>query len=333
MKATLDVDLGGLQLRSPVMAASGCLRSLRDVHGLLDVRKLGAIVSETLTVVPLQGPLGPRASETPSGLLTATGAQNPGIAAFRERELPLLERAGVPVIASLAGGSVEDVIRVTKSLGNAPGVVAIELNLGFFSEERGGGMPAARGDHAGELVGAVARMSRFPVFAKLSADVGDVVDVARACVDAGAHGLTLINGVRGMRMVDDGRLAVPGWLSGPAIRPLAVRAIAEVARAMPNVPILGCGGVDSGSSARELLQAGAWAVQVGTAMLVRPDAPIEITKSILQGLKASGMASPDELRTRGIHAMRPVSTGATEATQGADEADTDAPDTDGADEG
>lgn len=301
MKPTLTVDLHGVVLQSPVVAAAGCLRSLRDVHGLLDVRKLGAIVTETLTAAPMQGRLGPRAVETPGGLITDTGYQNPGVEGFVERELPLLVRSGVPVIASIAGESVETVIRAANGLAGSTGVVALELDLSFPSTEHGGGIPAARGDHAAELIGAVVRMSRLPVFAKLCADVSDIVDVARACHAAGAHGFTLIQGVRGMGMVAQGDSVVPlrGRLSGPSIRPMAIRAIGDVADALPDTPIFGCGGVSDGPTAIELMRAGAWAVQVGTAMLIDPEAPVDIAKAILRHLKTVGVLDASALRPGG----------------------------------
>jgi len=309
VKAMLDVDLDGIALRSPVMAASGCLRSLKDIHGLLDVRKLGAIVTPSITLEPLHGGPGPRVAESPSGILTATGFQNPGIEAFLVEELPSLIRTRVPVIVSVGGTRLDEYLRVATDLALIDGIAALEVNLAFPNLERGGARFAHRADHAAEVIGAVSRMTRFPVFAKLSADVADIVDVARACIDAGAHGLTLINGVPGMVIdVDDERprlAAGTGWVSGPAIRPLAQRAIFDVSQAFPAIPILGCGGISDGKSAVAAMLAGAWAVQVGTAMLVQPDVPLEITKDVLRHLRKTGLDSPSELRG-GLRSAQPT---------------------------
>jgi len=300
MKPILDVDLGGIALRSPVMAASGCLRSIRDVHGLVDVRRLGGIASISVTLQPVPGSPGPRVAETPSGLLHATGHQNPGLDVFLEEELPVLARTGVPVFASVGGGSLEEYLRVGTALAEAPGVVALEINLACPNAERGGVLFAHRPDHAAEVVGALARSTRLPVFAKLSGDVADIVDVAGACIQAGARGLTLIGAIPGMAIAPEIRAprlgAVTGFVSGPAIRPMALRAVFLVSRAFPDVPIIGVGGVSDAASAVEVLLAGAWAVQVGTAMLVDPDAPLEITKGILGYLRQHRVADPSQLR-------------------------------------
>ena len=302
MKTVLDVDLNGLALRSPVMAASGCLRSLKDVHGLLEVKKLGAIVTESITLRPVAGAPGPRVAESPAGIVWATGLQNAGVDAFATNELPQLARTGVPLIVSVAGSQLEEYVRVATSLADAPGVVALEVNLAVVNAERGGSLFAHRADHAAEVVGAVSRLTRYPVFAKLSADVSDIVDVAGACVQAGAHGLTMINAMPGMAIDVPGQRpalgAVDGWVSGDAIRPMALRAVHAVAQAMPDVPIIGSGGVTDTQAAVEFLLAGASAVQVGSAMLADPDAPIEITRGILRHLRAVKALHPAELRTR-----------------------------------
>lgn len=293
-------------MRSPVMAASGCLRSIRDVHGLVDVRRLGAIASVSVTAQPVAGSAGPRVAETPSGLLHDTGHQNPGLDVFLAQELPVLARTRVPVFASVGGATLEEYLRVGTALAEAPGVVALEVNLACPSAERGGALFAHRSDHAAEVVGAVARSTRLPVFAKLTGDVADIVDIAGACIQAGAHGLTLIGSIPGMGIAPASRSprlgAVTGWVSGPAIRPVAVRAVFLVSRAFPDVPIIGVGGVADASSAVEFLLAGAWAVQVGTAMLVDPDAPLEITKGIIGYLRRHKIADPSQLRL----ALRPA---------------------------
>lgn len=300
MKASLAVDLAGVKLPTPVLAASGCLRSPRELSGLLDVRKLGAIVTTSITMLPSEGSPPGRVVETPSGVLASVGLQNPGIETFVARELPPLLKTGVPVFVSIAGWSVGEYVQVASLLQDVTGIAGIEVNLACASVERGGAVFAHRADHAAEVVGAVSRLSRHPVFAKLSGDVADIVDIARSCVQAGAHGLTLINSVAGMAISTRTRLpelgAVTGTVSGPAIRPLAVRSVFAVSRALPEVPVLGVGGIATANDALEMMLAGAWAVQIGTAMLVDPAAPIEVTKGILQYLRDSRSEDPAAIR-------------------------------------
>jgi len=298
----MAVDLNGVVFPLPVLAASGCLSSGRD-PGLVDLHRLGGVVTRSLTLGPTKGAPTPRMAETPSGLLSWVGMQNAGVEEFVAEDLPRLEKAGVPVVASVAGSSLEEYIRVTSHLQGRAGIVALEVYLGASDEERGRGEPfSARMDRIFEVVGAVSRMSRFPVFAKLPALNPDLVEAARTCVRAGAHGLTLIDGVPGLA-VDAARLrpklsAPVGALSGPAIKPIALASVFRVAQALPDLPIIGVGGISNGEDAVEFLLAGAWAVQVGTAMLVDPSAPVRIAQGILAYLKDKGIGSPAELRGR-----------------------------------
>jgi dihydroorotate dehydrogenase (NAD+) catalytic subunit len=302
VKQRMAVDLGGVAFPLPVLAASGCLGTGRD-PGLVDLHRIGGVVTRSLTLEPTKGAPTPRMAETASGLLSWIGLQNPGVEGFVAHDLPRLVKAGTPVVASVAGTSLEEYIRVTSLLRGQPGIVALEVYLGAPDEERGRGEPfSARLDRIHEVVGAVARMSRIPVFAKLPGLGSELVEAARTCVRAGAHGLTLIDGVPGMA-IDAQRLrprlaSAIGALSGPAIRPIALAAVFRVAQAMPDVPIMGVGGIATGEDAVEFLLAGAWAVQVGTAMLVNPSAPVEIAQGILRYLKDKGFGSPAELRGR-----------------------------------
>jgi dihydroorotate dehydrogenase (NAD+) catalytic subunit len=302
LKRTLAVDLNGLVLSTPVMVASGCAGTGRELGALADLRKVGAVVSRSITLQARKGTPTPRIAESPSGIVWSTGLQNPGIEAFLSEELPRLARGGAPVFVSIAGGSMEEFVRLTSLLQGAVGMTAIELQISGPDEELGTAVLAARPDRAAEIVGAVARMSRVPVFAKLPPMLVDVAETAHYCVRAGAHGLTLTDAVPAMG-VDPVHLrpqlgGVTGWLSGPAVRPLALRAIHEVAQGLPGVPILGVGGVRTGEDAVEMLLAGAWAVQVGTATLVEPAAPVMIAQEIASYLKAKGLASPADVRGR-----------------------------------
>lgn len=302
MKGSLAVDLNGLRFAQPVLTASGCLGMGHDVPSLVDLHKLGGVVTRSLTFGPSKGSPTPRSAETSSGLLSAVGQQNPGVLTFVERDLPRLVRAGVPVVASVAGSTLGEYVNVAGALHLKAGVVALEVCVSCPDTEREGVPFYVRPERLTEVVGAVARLSRVPVFAKLPPLLPGLVETARACVRAGAFGLTLIDAVPGLA-VDVGRLrprtATPvGGLSGPAIKPVALAAVYQVSRALPHVPLMGVGGIATGEDAVEFLLAGAWAIQVGTAMLVDPSVHIQIARGISEYLREKGFSSPQELRGR-----------------------------------
>lgn len=302
VKQSVAVDLNGLRFPHPVLAASGCLGMGRDVPSLVDLHRLGGVVTRSLTFAPSKGAPTPRAAETASGLVTAIGLQNPGVEGFLGEDLPRLTKSQVPVIASVAGATLEEYIQVAGALHREPGVVALEVYLSGPDDERDGQPFYARPERINEVVGAICRLSVIPVFVKLPPLVPDLVETAQQCVRLGAHGLTLIDSVPGLAVDAErlrAKLAAPvGGLSGPAIKPIALAAVYQVARAMPEVPIMGVGGIANGSDAVEFLLAGAWALQVGTALLVDPGAPVEIARGIVAYLKAKGIGSPEDLRGR-----------------------------------
>jgi len=303
VKRTLAVDLGaGLVLPTPVLIASGCGGTGRELTGLVDLKKVGGLVSRSITLEARKGAPPPRIAETPSGTVWTTGLQNPGIAAFVDGELPRLARAGAPVIVSVAGGSLEEYVRLIGALQTRPEIAAIELHLSAPDEELHRDVLGEHVDRTGEVVGAVARMSLVPVFAKLPIAASELPELARTAVRAGAHGLT-IGGPPAALGVQTSTLrpalgAVTGWMSGPALRPLTLRAVFEVARVVPEAPILAVGGIRTAEDAVEMLLAGASAVQVGTAVLVDPTAPVEIARGIAGYLKEKGLMAPLDLRAR-----------------------------------
>jgi dihydroorotate dehydrogenase (NAD+) catalytic subunit len=303
VKRTLAVDLGaGLLLPTPVLIASGCAGTGRELAGLVDLKKVGGLVSRSITLEARKGTPPPRIAETPSGTVWTTGLQNPGIASFVDAELPRLARSGAPVLVSVAGGSLEEYVRLIGALQTRPEVAAIELHLSGPDEELRRDVLGEHVDRTGEVVGAVARMSLVPVFAKLPIAASELPELARASVRAGAHGLT-IGGPPAALGVRTSTLrpalgAVTGWMSGPALRPLTLRAVFEVSRVVPDAPILAVGGVRTAEDAIEMLLAGASAVQVGTAALVDPAAPVEIARGIAAYLKVKGLTSPLDLRAR-----------------------------------
>lgn len=301
---TLAVDLNGIKLRTPVLGASGTFGSGRELAQLLDMKRVGGIITKSVTWKPVRGLPTPRMVETPSGMLNAIGLQNPGIEGFIEKDGPFIERVGVPVIVSIAGKSIDEFVRTTAAVNEMPGVVAIEANISCPNVERRNLVFACNPDHAAEVVGAVSRLSRLPVFAKLTPDVTDIVEIARACVKAGAHGISLINTLLGMAIDTETfrpRLAATtGGLSGPAIRPVAVRAVWQVAQALPETPIIGMGGIRDGRDAVEFLLAGAWAVAVGTANYFNPHATIDVAKGVGEFLVRRGLRTPADLRGKVI---------------------------------
>jgi dihydroorotate dehydrogenase (NAD+) catalytic subunit len=302
MRQTLEVDLAGVTFPHPVLVASGCLGTGRDVPGLVDLHRVGGVVTRSLTLAPNRGAPSPRSAETPAGLLSWVGVQNPGIDAFVAEDLPRLVRARTPVIGSIAGSTPDEYVRVASRLHLQPGIVALEVYLSAPDEERRGDPFYQHPERIHEVVGPVSRLSRVPVFVKLPPLLPDLVATARACVRAGAHGLTLIDAVPGLAVDAErlrSRLATPvGGLSGPAIKPIALAAVYRVAQALPDTPIMGVGGIATGEDAVEFLLAGAWAVQVGTAMLVNPSAAVDVARGLLRYLKAKRIASPAELRGR-----------------------------------
>jgi dihydroorotate dehydrogenase (NAD+) catalytic subunit len=302
LKRTLAVDLGGLVLATPVMVASGCGGSARETAGLVDAKKVGAVVTRTITVEPRKGSPTPRVAETPSAIVWETGLQNPGIDAFCADELPRLTRGGPPTIVSIGGRTLEDFVRLTSALQGRPEVIAIEVHLSEPDDELDRAVLGAHPDRVTEIVGACARMSLVPVFAKIPWAPPHLVELAVAAVRAGAHGIVVADAPPALA-VDAGRLApalgaVTGRLAGPAVKPLTLAAVHEVATALPEVPIVAVGGVRDGDDAVELLLAGAWAVQAGTATLIDPAAPVLIAQGIARYLKAKNLASPADVRGR-----------------------------------
>jgi dihydroorotate dehydrogenase (NAD+) catalytic subunit len=264
------------------------------------VTDLGAITVKSMTLEPRQGLPAPRMAETPAGMLNAIGLQNPGVDTWRERDLAWLQGKGAKVIASIAGGSVEEFRDVARKLRRATGVIAIEVNLSCPNVEHRDLVFACHAGSSAEVISAVAREADVPVFAKLTSDVTDVVEVARSVVDAGAKGLTLINTLLGMSIdPETGRPGLSngyGGLSGPAIRPVAVRNVHQVHQAMPEVPIIGTGGVRTVEDVIEMVRAGASLVAVGTSTFVDPFAGRDLVRGLRTWLGRRGISSIAELR-------------------------------------
>ena len=294
MPVDLRARLGQVELPSPVLTAAGCAGTGRELSQFIDVAKIGAVVTKSIMIEPRAGRPTPRTAETPSGMLSSVGLQGPGIDAFLQRDLPWLLSRGARTVVSIAGGSVREYAELASRLSDAAGVTAIEINISCPNVEDRGQVFAYQPDAAARVVDAVRRCARYeiPVFAKLSADVTDIVAIARSCVAAGADGLSMINTLRGM-VIDTQTLqpalaGVTGGLSGPAIRPVAVRCVWQVRQALPDVPIIGIGGVRTGRDALEFILAGASMVGVGTAIFHDPSACARVQEELDDELARHG---------------------------------------------
>jgi dihydroorotate dehydrogenase (NAD+) catalytic subunit len=280
----LGVELGGLRLKNPLIAASGTFGYGVEYEGILDLSLLGGIVSKGLYLEPRDGCAVPRIVETPSGLLNAIGLQGIGIRAFVKEVLPRLARYDTAVMVNVCGDTVEEYAEVAR-IADAPGVAALEVNISCPNVKKGGIAFGGDPRMTHEVVSAVRQATRLPVIPKLSPNVADVTVFARVCEEAGADALSCINTLLGLAV--DVERRVPrlafgtGGLSGPAIRPIAVRMAWQAARAV-RIPVIGIGGITSTEDALEFLVAGCRAVQVGTANFVDPG----IYARILAGLES-----------------------------------------------
>ncbi|MBW3603396.1 MAG: dihydroorotate dehydrogenase [Actinobacteria bacterium] len=270
----LSVRLGPLRLRNPVVTASGCFASGREMARFFDLSTLGAVVTKSVTVEPCAGLPPPRMAETDSGMLNAIGLQNPGIDTWVERDLPWLVDQDVPVIASIAGKTADEYGLLAKRLRDVPGLAALEVNISCPNVEDRGIVFACRTGATAAAISAVAQVCDLPIFAKLTPDVADITEIAHAAVDAGATGVSLINTLLGMAIDVTTRrpklAAGTGGLSGPAIRPVAIRAVHQVRHALGDVPIIGLGGACTCTDVLEFIMAGADAVAIGTATFADP---------------------------------------------------------------
>ncbi len=294
----LRVSLGRLALRNPVLTASGTFGYVREMAGFVRLDRLGGVVPKTVTQRPRAGNPTPRTVETRAGLLNAIGLDNDGIDHFREHHLPYLRTIGTAVIANIAGEDEDQFVAMAEELGAEAGVAAVELNVSCPNVSHGLdlGIDAAA---VGRLVGRVRAACPLPVIAKLTPNVTDVVAIAAAAAEAGADAVTLINTVRGMAI--DWRRRRPilandvGGLSGPAIKPIALRIVWDVARALPNLPIVAVGGIADADDALEFLVAGASAVQVGTATFYNPRAAEDVLDGMTTRLDDAGVATVAEI--------------------------------------
>jgi len=282
---------------SPLFTASGCASSGKELAQFIDLREIGAVVTKSVMSKARHGRPTPRMAETPSGMVNSIGLQGPGIDTFLAEDLPWLVSQKARVIVSIAGETVEEYATLARKVRSAPGISALEVNISCPDVENRGLVFACDPEASRRVIDGVRKTlgGELPIIAKLSPDVTDLVSIAKGVVDAGADGLALINTVLSMVInLDTMRPHLggkTGGLSGPAIRPIAVRAIYQVHEALPNVPILGMGGVSTGRDALELILAGAKGVSVGTASFADPAAIITIQNELKELLAARGFTS------------------------------------------
>jgi dihydroorotate dehydrogenase (NAD+) catalytic subunit len=285
---------GNRYFPNPIFTASGCAGSGKELSNFFDLKELGAIVTKSIAVRPRSGRATPRMAETPSGMLNSIGLQGPGIDQFLEVDIPWLVSKGARIVVSISGETIEEYASLARRLRGIEGLSGVEVNISCPNVENRGQVFACDPLASRAVVESVRRnmAGDYPMIVKLSPDVTDIVGIAREVVSAGADGLALINTVLGMVIDIDGKrpklAGITGGLSGPAIRPIAVRAIYQVHGAIPNVPILGMGGVASGRDALELIYAGASGVSIGTATFGNPNAAMKVKSELEILLKDRG---------------------------------------------
>jgi len=306
LKPDLSVNIAGVILRNPVIAASGTFGSGREYSGYFDVSLLGGICSKGLTILPRQGNSGIRIWETPAGLLNSIGLENPGIPSFIENDLPYLKKLGPAVIANLSGEASIDYIKGAELL-NESSVDIIELNISCPNVKAGGMAFGLDPGTAAALVSAVRRVcTKKPLMIKLSPNAPSLSSVALACINAGADSFSLVNTIKAMAIDTVNRKPVfdniTAGLSGPAIRPVALRMVWElfdtVKEAKSQIPIIGIGGITCTNDALEFLMAGASAIQIGSATFDNPDTMIDIISGIYKYMENNGISKLGDISIR-----------------------------------
>jgi dihydroorotate dehydrogenase (NAD+) catalytic subunit len=294
----LSTRVGAVSLATPVIAASGTYGYGVEYDGLVDWSLVGGVSVKGLSLHPSQGHAAPRMTETAAGMLNAIGLQNIGVDRFVSEKLPRLREIGTRVIVNCWGNTLAEYEAVVEKLDPVPGIDALELNLSSPNKREWARLPSSDPGLTGEIVSAVRKRTRLPVWVKMTPNVGDIVSIAKAAEDAGADALTLINTLRGMAIDIRARAPVltniTGGLSGPAVKPVALCMVYDVARNV-SIPVVGVGGISCGQDAVEFLMAGASAVQVGTACLYDPAAPARISHEIRGCLGHLGISSVESI--------------------------------------
>ncbi|HZV81333.1 MAG TPA: dihydroorotate dehydrogenase [Geobacteraceae bacterium] len=297
-RPNMSIEIAGIKMRNPVMTASGTFGYGREFADYMDLESIGAMITKGLSLRPKAGNNTPRIVETPGGMLNAIGLQNVGIEAFIATKLPYLRTVNTPVIVNLYGNALEEYGELAARIDDLAEVAGIEVNISCPNVKQGGIVFGTDPAAASQVVGLVRKSTSKPLIVKLSPNVTDVVAMARACVDAGAEALSLINTLTGMAIDINSRRPIlaniTGGLSGPAIKPVALRMVWQVSRSV-KVPLIGIGGIMNATDALEFILAGATAVQVGTASFLNPAAAEEIAAGIESWLVEKGVKDITEL--------------------------------------
>ncbi|OQY58589.1 MAG: dihydroorotate dehydrogenase B catalytic subunit [Desulfobacteraceae bacterium 4572_88] len=279
-KPNLNTNIGGIRLKNPVMTASGTFGYGSEFDKLIDLNRIGAIIVKGLSLEPSKGNPSPRIAETPCGMLNAIGLENVGIEAFLKEKLPFLKKLSTPTLVNIYGKSIREYAELAERIEDVGDIAGIEVNISCPNVKSGGIAFGVDARAAYEVVSAVRGRTGKPLMVKLSPNVTDITEIARSAEDAGADSLSLINTITGMAIdIQSGKpkiANITGGLSGPAIRPVAVRMVWQVVRSV-KIPVIGIGGIMTAEDALEFLIAGAVAVQIGTANFVNPRASLEIT--------------------------------------------------------
>lgn len=282
-KPQMRVDIGGIEIKNPVMTASGTFGYASEFEELVDLNRLGAIVVKGLSLEPSRGNPPPRIVETPCGMLNAIGLENVGLAAFVKEKLPFLRRLDTPIFVNVYGKRTEEYAELAARLEDIDGVSGIEVNISCPNVKSGGIAFGAYPESAAEVVRAIRKQTTKPMMVKLSPNVTDITEIAKSVESEGADSISLINTITGMAIDIETRRPkianITGGLSGPAIKPVALRMVWQVAQTV-NVPVIGIGGIMTAEDALEFLIAGAVAVQVGTANFINPHATTDIIDGI-----------------------------------------------------
>lgn len=282
-KPKMHVDIGGVEIRNPVMTASGTFGYAREFEKLTDLNRLGAIIVKGLSLEPSKGNPPPRIVETPCGMLNAIGLENVGLKAFVREKLPFLRRLDTPIFVNVYGTRTEEYAELAARLGDTEGVSGIEVNISCPNVKAGGIAFGAYPESAAEVVRAIRKQFSKPLMIKLSPNVTDITEIAKRVESEGADSISLINTITGMAIDIETRRPrianITGGLSGPAIKPVALRMVWQVARTV-KIPVIGIGGIMTANDALEFLIAGAVAVQIGTANFINPHATMDVIDGI-----------------------------------------------------
>lgn len=303
MEPNLSVEIAGIRMQNPVMPASGTFGYGKEYAQLIDISKLGAVVTKGITLKPREGNPQPRICEVVGGMINSIGLQNPGVEKVIGEKLPFLRQFGVPIIVNIAGGTMEAYVQLAYRLDGVEGVAGLEVNISCPNTERGGMAFGQSPEIAFEVITKIRKATSLPLIVKLTPNVTNIVLIAKSTVEAGADALSLINTLKAkakMRRGPHEGKWIEGGLSGPVVKPVALRMVSEIVQADLGVPVIGIGGISTTEDALDFLEAGATAIAVGTANFLNPCTMTDIIEGLRKYLKEKGCKTIAELRQKEI---------------------------------